>query len=116
MIWAKDFGADKGMEIPEYFVYCGIFIPHIWGKRFAQIAKGEFLEVPNKKWLQESIPAAITKTHSAPWAQCHLYQPKNENTFPQKGAAKTRGRSRLLFRAEYQQEVLFILSAPFFFI
>ena len=34
------------MEIPEYFVYCGIFITHRWGKRFVQIAKGEFFEVP----------------------------------------------------------------------
>ena len=46
MIWAKDFDPDKVMEIPEYFVYCGIFITHRWGKRFVQIAKGEFLEVP----------------------------------------------------------------------
>ena len=36
------------MEIPEYFVYCGIFITHRWDKRFAWNAKGEFLEVPNK--------------------------------------------------------------------
>ena len=46
MIWAEDFGPDKVMEIPEYFVYCGIYITHSWGERFAQIAKGEFLEVP----------------------------------------------------------------------
>ena len=46
MIWAKDFGPDKVMEIPEYLVYCGIFITHRWDKRFDQIAKGEFLEVP----------------------------------------------------------------------
>ena len=34
------------MEIPEYFVYCGIFITQSWSKRSAQIAKGEFFEVP----------------------------------------------------------------------
>ena len=46
MIWAEGFGPDKVMEIPEYFVYCGIFITHRWPKEFAQIAKGEFLEMP----------------------------------------------------------------------
>ena len=45
-IWAEDFIPDKVMEIPEYFVYCGIFITHSWDKRFGQIPKGEFLEVP----------------------------------------------------------------------
>ena len=49
MIWIKDFGSDKVMKIPEYFVYCGIFITHTRGNRFAQIAKGEFFEVPFKK-------------------------------------------------------------------
>ena len=28
MIWTKDFGSDKVMEIPEYLVYCGIFIAY----------------------------------------------------------------------------------------
>ena len=46
MIWTKDFGADKVMEIPEYFVYCGIFIMHSRVKRYGQIAKVEFFEVP----------------------------------------------------------------------
>ena len=46
MIWARDFVPDEGMEIPEYFVYFGIFIPHSWSKGSGQIAKGEFLEVP----------------------------------------------------------------------
>jgi len=40
MIWTEGFVPDKVMEIPEYFVYCGIFITHRWGKRFVQIAKG----------------------------------------------------------------------------
>ena len=39
MIWVKDFGAAKVMEIPECFVYCGSSITHRWGKRLAQIAK-----------------------------------------------------------------------------
>ena len=43
---AEDFVPNQVMEIPEYFVYCGIFIKQSWGKRFAQDAKGEFLEVP----------------------------------------------------------------------
>ena len=34
------------MEKTEYFVYCGFFMAHLWGKRFAHIPKGEFLEVP----------------------------------------------------------------------
>ena len=34
------------MGIPEYFVYCGIFIMHSWGERSGQIAKGVFSEVP----------------------------------------------------------------------
>ena len=37
------------MEIPEYFVYCGIFIMRSWGKRSVQIAKGQFLEVAKNK-------------------------------------------------------------------
>ena len=43
---AEDFVSDKVMEIPEYFVYCGIFIMHSRVKRYGQIAKGEFFEVP----------------------------------------------------------------------
>ena len=42
MIWEQDFGSDKDMEIPEYFVYCGISIANSWTKRFSQIAKGMF--------------------------------------------------------------------------
>ena len=45
MIWTRDFGSDEEMEIPEYFVYFGIFIAHSWSKRSGQIAKGAFLEV-----------------------------------------------------------------------
>jgi len=45
MIWARDFGSDERMEIPEYFVYFGIFIQHSWSKRSGQIAKEAFLEV-----------------------------------------------------------------------
>jgi len=47
MIWTRDFAPNQDMEIPEYFVYCGIFMAQSWGKRSGQIAKGEFLEVPN---------------------------------------------------------------------
>ena len=49
MIWAEDFGPDKVTEIPEYFVYYGIFVRHSWGKRFVQIAKGEFSEIAKMK-------------------------------------------------------------------
>jgi len=45
-IWAEDFGTEKVMEKTAYFVYGGFFITHLWGKRFDQIPKGEFLEVP----------------------------------------------------------------------
>ena len=45
-IWAEDFDPEKVMEKPEYFVYCGFFITHLWIERFAQIPKGEFLELP----------------------------------------------------------------------
>ena len=27
MDWTRDLVSDKGLEIPEYFVYCGIFNP-----------------------------------------------------------------------------------------
>ena len=47
MIWTRDFDPNSVMEIPEYFVYCGIFITQSWSKRSVQIAKREFLEVPN---------------------------------------------------------------------
>ena len=47
------------MEIPEYFVYCGIFITQSWSKRSVQIAKGEFLEVPC--CLAEQIDATSYK-------------------------------------------------------
>ena len=49
MIWAEGFGPRKVMEKSEYFVYCGFFITHDWVKRFAQITKGRFVEVPIKK-------------------------------------------------------------------
>ena len=45
-IWAGDFHSEKVMEKAEYFVYCDFFIRHLWMERFAQIPKGEFLEVP----------------------------------------------------------------------
>ena len=45
-IWVEDFGSEKVMEKTAYFVYGGFFISHFWGKRFVQIPKGEFLEVP----------------------------------------------------------------------
>ena len=49
MIWAWDFVSNQVMEIPEYFVYFGIFMMHSWSNRSGQIAKGEFLEVPQMK-------------------------------------------------------------------
>ena len=45
-IWAEDFDPEKVLETPEYFVYCGVFKTYLWVERFAQIPKGEFLEVP----------------------------------------------------------------------
>ena len=36
------------MEKTEYLVYFGFSITHYWVERFAQIAKGEFLEVPDQ--------------------------------------------------------------------
>ena len=47
VIWVEDFDSEKVLETAEYFVYCAVFKAHLWGKRFAQIPKGEFLEVPN---------------------------------------------------------------------
>ncbi|MBR2890749.1 MAG: hypothetical protein IKC09_10795, partial [Oscillospiraceae bacterium] len=44
--WAEDFGSEKVLKTAEYFVYCGVFKTHLWGERFAQSPKGEFLEVP----------------------------------------------------------------------
>ncbi|MBR2890518.1 MAG: hypothetical protein IKC09_09620, partial [Oscillospiraceae bacterium] len=52
VIWAEDFGSEKVLKTAEYFVYCGVFKTHLWGERFAQSPKGEFLEVPNNKSSQ----------------------------------------------------------------
>ena len=59
------------MEIPEYFVYCGISAGKSWGGRSGQIAKKEFLEVPKKKG--NPIPAEsncpdgrLKNTHTPP--------------------------------------------------
>jgi hypothetical protein len=46
MVWAVDIVPNQAAEIPEYFVYCGIFAVQSWGNRYAQAAKGAFLEVP----------------------------------------------------------------------
>ena len=39
---ARDFGANQAAEIPEYFVYFGIFAVQSWGKRSALTAKRFF--------------------------------------------------------------------------
>ena len=49
MIWARGFVPNRVAEIPEYFVYCGIFPRISWGKISDQIANGVFLEVPINK-------------------------------------------------------------------
>ena len=46
---ARDFGANQAAEIPEYFVYFGIFAVQSWGKRSAQTAKGFFWGRTNTK-------------------------------------------------------------------
>ena len=47
MVWARDFVLAKALEIPEYFVYFGVFKVNCQGKRSAQTAKGQFFEVPS---------------------------------------------------------------------
>ena len=42
MVRARDFGANQAAEIPEYFVYFGIFAVQSWGKRSALTAKRFF--------------------------------------------------------------------------
>ena len=42
MVRARDFGANQAAEIPEYFVYFGIFAVQSWGKRSARTAKRFF--------------------------------------------------------------------------
>jgi hypothetical protein len=49
MIWARNFVSNRVAEIPEYFVYCGIFARNSWDERAGQITKGEFLEMPKSK-------------------------------------------------------------------
>ena len=49
MGWARDFGLDQTSEIPEYFVYFGIFDVQSRSKRSAQNAKEEFPEDTKKK-------------------------------------------------------------------
>ncbi|MBR2890640.1 MAG: hypothetical protein IKC09_10245, partial [Oscillospiraceae bacterium] len=51
VIWAEDFGSEKVLKTAEYFVYCGVFKTHLWGERFAQSPKGEFLEVPSNQTI-----------------------------------------------------------------
>jgi len=55
VIWAEDFGSEKVLKTAKYFVYCGVFKTHLWGERFAQNPKGEFLEVPNNGYYIYSI-------------------------------------------------------------
>ena len=45
---ARDFGSNQAEEIPEYFVYFGIFAVHNWEQRSGHSPKGEFTGVPNK--------------------------------------------------------------------
>lgn len=47
------------MAIPEYVVYCGIFITHRWSERFVQTANGEFGEVPHNLWHCFRTPYSI---------------------------------------------------------
>ena len=44
--WPRDFVLTKVLEIPEYWMYCGIFNANFEGERSGQNPKGEFLEVP----------------------------------------------------------------------
>ena len=46
VFWVRDFVLTKVLEIPEYWMYCGIFNANCEGKRSGQNPKGEFLEVP----------------------------------------------------------------------
>ena len=57
VLWVEDFGSEKVMKAPEYFVYCGVFMTHFWSERFAHSPKGEFLEVPIniKKDIQHDL-------------------------------------------------------------
>ena len=45
VLWAEDFGSEKVMKAPEYFVYCGAFMTHFRSERFAHSTEKEFLEV-----------------------------------------------------------------------
>ena len=45
MIGTRDCVTNEAMEIPEYFVYCAIFIVRSCGTRSGRIAKGTFSEV-----------------------------------------------------------------------
>ena len=46
---ARDFGANQAAEIPEYFVYFGIFAVQSWGKISARTAKRFFWGADNRK-------------------------------------------------------------------
>ncbi|MCI6956900.1 MAG: hypothetical protein MR763_06045 [Clostridiales bacterium] len=38
--WARDFVPTKVLESSEYWMYCGLFKTHCWGKRSVQNPKG----------------------------------------------------------------------------
>ena len=65
MIPARDYVSNEMMKIPEYLVYCGIFIMRSWGIRSAGSAKGVFLEVPKIKIRGTAVPRkpALAVTH-----------------------------------------------------
>ena len=46
VLWARDLLSNKDSEIPEYFVYCGVFEAHNWKQRSGHSPKGQFLEMP----------------------------------------------------------------------
>ena len=67
MSWTREFAPNKVLKMPEYFVYCGVFKTQSWDKRSAQIAKGEFLEVPfifaSPKAGSPILPGCIKQKH-----------------------------------------------------
>jgi len=74
-IWAEDFGSEKVMEKSECFLYCDFFITHLWDERFAQIPKGEFLDMPIKK-----AALSLAEPPSQTWERGSV-DPKTEDLF-----------------------------------
>ena len=70
MGWARDLSLGKAVEIPEYFVYFGVFTVHNRRQRSDQTAKGTFSEAT----INQRFPAADRGS------RCHRWRSTSQRT------------------------------------